>query len=285
MKTLVIGATGNIGKELVQQLHLQNLHPRIASRNPHKAKQLFPFIKEAVYFDFNQQDTFAKAVNGMEQIFMIAPHDNPTNSVRAFLKIAQEAGIQYIVLSTGRTTANIVGKPLYYVEQVVKESGLDYTIVRPGWFMQNFKNWIGGDAMLSESKFYLPAGESKTAFIDVRDIAAVAVRLLTNSAEHLGKIYELTSDEALTHDEVAHKIACALKQPVTYVALSDEAYIDKKMQEGWSNEKAKYTVMLYKIVRQTGKEAKVSKDVERILHRLPISFDEFVETYYGVHMV
>lgn len=280
MKILIVGATGNIGSEIIKQLAVQKIHPRIASRDITKAKKKFPKHEDFIAFDFERPETFEPALKSIDKVFCIAPHDNPATSVRAFLKAAQSSGIQHIIFSSGRTTATIEGKPLYQVEQLILESKTPSTIIRPGWFMQNFTSWIGGESILNEGKFYLPAGDSKTAFIDVRDIAAVAIRTLLEDG-HKGKIYELTSDEALSHSEVAQKIACALHQPVQYVALSDEDYIDKKVAEGWNLETAKHTVQLYQIVRNTGKEAKVSTDVEQVLHRLPISFDEFVETYYA----
>lgn len=279
MKILIIGATGNIGREVIKQLAVQQIFPRIASRDIAKAKKHFPNHTDFVTFDFTRADTFVEALTGIKKVFFIAPHNDPADSVALFLKAAQSSGIQHIVFSSGRTTATIEGKPLYQIEQLVQKSPLDSTIIRPGWFMQNFTSWIGGKSIEKEGKFHLPAGDTKTAFIDVRDIAAVIIRVLLEN-KHAGKIYELTSDEALSHHEVAHKIACTIHQPVQYVALSDEEYIDKKVAEGWKIETAKHTVQLYQIVRKTNKEAKVSPDVERVLHRLPISFDEFVEAYF-----
>lgn len=279
MQTLIIGATGNIGSEIIKQLAVRGMHPRIATRDLTKAQTQFSTQTNFVKFDFTRPETFASALTDMQKVFFIAPHDHPTESVTQLLEAAQQAGIQHLVFSSGRTTATIKGKPLYQVEQLVKNSGIPFTIIRPGWFMQNFLTWIGGESLKTDGKFYLPAGDSKTAFIDVRDIAAVAIRCLLEDG-HAEKIYELTSDEALNHHEVAQKIALQLHQPVQYVPLSDEEYIDRKIAEGWSIEAAKYVVMLYRIVRETGKEAIVSRDVEHVLHRLPISFDEFVEAHW-----
>ncbi|MFK7934661.1 MAG: SDR family oxidoreductase [Saprospiraceae bacterium] len=279
MQTLIIGATGNIGSEIIKQLAVRGLYPRIATRDLAKAKAQFTGNADLVEFDFNRTETFAAALKDIQKVFFIAPQDNPADSVEQFLKTAQDSDIQHVVFSSGRTTATIKGKPLYQIEQLVKNSELPYTIIRPGWFMQNFTSWIGEESIKAAGKFYLPAGDSQTAFIDVRDIAAVVVRCLLED-KHAGKVYELTSDEALSHDEVAQKIALHLHQPVQYIPLSDEDYIDKKVSEGWSIAAAKHVVMLYRIVRETGKEAIVSRDVEKVLQRLPISFDEFVEAYW-----
>ena len=280
MQTLIIGATGNIGSEIIKQLALRDLHPRIATRNIAKATTQFIENKELVEFNFSRPATFTPALTSIKKVFFIAPHDDPTASVQQFLTAAKQAGIQHLVFSSGRTTATVKGKPLYQVERLVENCGIPYTIIRPGWFMQNFTTWIGGESIKTEGKFYLPAGNSKTAFIDVRDIAAVAIRCLLEE-KHQGKVYELTSDEALDHQQVAQKIACQLHQPVQYVPLSDEDYIDQKVAAGWTVAAAKHVVVLYRIVRETDKEAIVSPDVERVLQRLPISFDEFVEDYWS----
>ncbi|MEL7021166.1 MAG: NmrA family NAD(P)-binding protein [Bacteroidota bacterium] len=279
MQTLIIGATGNIGSTITQQLAARQIYPRLSGRSVERVQALFPHHKDIVVLDFTQPATFATALAGVQRLFFIAPHRHPVESIRLFLQVAKEAGVERVIFSSGRTTADIKGTPLYHVEQLVRASGISYTIIRPGWFMQNFTGWIGHPDIDETGKFYLPAADSKTAFVDVRDIAAVAICCLLED-HHLGKVYELTSDEALDHHQVAHKIALRCHRPVQYVPLSDEAFIDYKLSKGWSSDLAKHTVMLYRIVRQTSKEAKVSRDVERVLHRLPISFDEFVETHW-----
>ena len=274
---LILGATGNIGSEIVRQAVARDVPVRAASRQPERARQGMPERTEVVKFDFSDSDTFAPALTGIHQLFLIAPHQQPVPSVRRLLDTALASDVRRIVMSSGRTTGDIAQKPLHRVEELVQKSGIAWTILRPGWFMQNFSGWIGGKTIPEQNAIYLPAGSSYTAFVDVRDIAAVALRTLLNSG-HDGKIYELTGEEALSHYEVAEKISAVARRPIHYHALSDGAFADKMRQLGWSEANIRHTLMLYELVR-TGKEAAVTDDVETILHRMPISFDEFAADY------
>lgn len=278
MKLLIVGSTGKIGTEIIYQLLAQNIHPVIATRSIEKARNKFGNTEHYVAFDFDQPKSFSIALKGIDKVFFIAPHKNPSASVKAFLEEAKAAGVQHITFSSGRTTGDIPNKPLYQVEQLVRQSGIPFTIIMPGWFMQNFCKWLGG-TIISEGKLFVPAADSKTAFVDVRDIAAVIIKTLTEEG-HAGKVYELTSDEALDHYEVAEKISAVAGKAVQYVPLSNENYITEMVKRGGTEAAANYVNMLFDIVK-TGKEAKVSSDVEEILHRLPISFEEFVHDYAG----
>ena len=279
MKLLIIGSTGKIGTEMVYQLLAKGIHPIIASRSIKKAQKKFGINEHYVAFDFEKPQTFPVALKGIDKVFFIAPHNNPSKSVQLFLEEAKAAHIQHITFSSGRTTGDIPGKPLFKVTELVRASGIPYTIIVPAWFMQNFCNWLGG-SIVSEDKIIIPAADAKMAFIDVRDIAAVAIKTLTEEG-HAGKTYELTSDEALDHYEVAEKISQVRGKPVQYIPLSNEDYVTEMLKRGGSEAAANYVNMLFDIVK-TGKEASVSEDLEQVLHRLPISFDEFVEDYVKV---
>lgn len=276
MKILVLGATGKIGAEITRQLITKNIRPTLGVRDISKAKKLFDNQADYRQFDFNQADSFASTLSGISHLFFIAGHSNPVPSIKRLLTEAQTAGIQHITFSSGRTTGDIEGKPLFEVENLVRANPISYTILRPGWFMQNFCNWLGAD-IKSEGKIIVPADDSKTAFIDVRDIAAVAIRTLTEKG-HDNKMYELTSDEAIDHAQVAQIIGNAAGYPVTYHSPSHKDYVTKTVTKGGSKEGAEYTAKLFDIVK-TGKEARVSTDVEEILHRLPISFEEFAADF------
>lgn len=276
MKILILGATGKIGTEVTRQLLTKNVRPTVGVRNIKKAKALFGDQVDYRLFDFDEFDTFTPTLSGISHLFFIAGHSNPVPSVQQLLRQAQEVGVQHITFSSGRTTGDIVGKPLFEVENLVRAHPIPYTILRPGWFMQNFCNWLGTD-IKSKGQLIVPADDSKTAFIDLRDIAAVAVKTLTEKG-HDNKMYELTSDEAIDHGQVAQIISKSAGISVEYRSPSHEDYVKGIVAQGGSKEGAEYAAKLFDIVK-TGKEAKVSPDVEKVLHRLPISFEEFAEDY------
>lgn len=279
MSILIIGATGNIGKETVNVLLEKGIQPVLGVRNPERAKQVLGDKPKYVSFDFDEPSTFRQALKGIERLFFIAPHHDPVPSVMTLLNLARIEGVEHIVFSSGRTTGDIAGKPLNKVELLVENCGLNYTIIRPGWFMQNFASWLG-TTIPSEGKFYLPAGSSKTAFIDVRDIGAVIATVLIESGHNEQK-YALTSDEAIDHFEVARLLSKATGKNIEYIAQDRATYIETMMARSWPETTAEYTAALYDIVL-TGKEEEISPDVERIIGRKPIRFEQFAEDHKSV---
>lgn len=279
MKILVIGATGNIGSEVFKKLAASGKPVVAGVRNPEDAvKQLKISTPEAYRrFDFNETGTWSGALSGVKKIFLVVPPGAASpEQIRLFFNQAKETGVEHVVFSSGRSTGDMAGSPLHTTESQVKNSEMGWTILRPGWFMQNFFNWVGF-TIPSEDAFYLPASDAQTAFIDVRDIAAAVVTILEEDG-HEGKIYELTGTEALTHFEVAQKISKAAGRTIRYVNLNEEEFTDAMLERGWTKQQADHTIFLYRIVR-TGKEAVISDDLEEILGRPGIDFQQFARDY------
>ncbi len=273
---LIIGATGKIGRNLVAECRSKSIPFRLAVRDQQKARLEFGDDVDSVLFDYDVQNTYAHALSGVDKLFFIAPSPDAPDQVEKLIDVMEDEGVRQMVFSSGRTTGDIPGKPLHQVENLVRQSRIHHTILRPGWFMQNFLNWIGL-TVLQEKKFYLPAGDAQTAFVDVRDIAAVACEVLTSECCH-GETLELTSEEALSHFEVARKISSVLGRRVRYVPLGEEEYLEKMKSLGWSENTAGKMTDLYRVVK-TGKEAEISGDIRKVLGRAPISFDTFLGDY------
>lgn len=276
MQILVIGATGNIGQETVKQLVESGIKPRVGVRDIEAARSKLGPQPTYVQFDFQDISTFKPALEGIDRLFFIAPHSDPVPSVLALLRMANVENVKQVIFSSGRTTGDIAGKPLNKVELLIQSHNIPWTIIRPGWFMQNFTSWLG-TTIKEEDRLYLPAGKSKTAFIDVRDIGAVLVKILTGTG-HEEKMYNLTSDEAIDHHEVVKLISEASNRTISYIPQEREEFVHTMVEKGWPEATAKYTLALYDIVC-TGKEEEISPDVEHILGRKPIRFAQFVEDY------
>ena len=274
---LIIGANGNIGSELVK-LYQAALRPyRVAVRSVDRFKVKQGEHSEVKYFDFDDPSTYQEVLLGIEAVFFIAPHRNPARSIKRWLAECQKVEIQHLIFSSGRTTGDVPGMPLNKVELLVKASGIPFTIIRPGWFMQNFISWIGG-TIKKEKAFYLPAGEARTSFVDVRDIAATVFQILRYPGEHIDKTYEITGGASLNHHEVAEKLSLVLSTDIKYVPLSDSEYVQKMVQYGWTKSAAEYTKDLYTFVK-SGKEDHVSTHVEHILGRPAMTFEGFTQDY------
>jgi uncharacterized protein YbjT (DUF2867 family) len=282
MKILVTGATGNVGSQVSIHLAKAGVPVVVGVRDVEKAKRYFAGFHnlppvEFQPFDYADPSTWYTALAGVGKIFLVVPPGTTDSSqVSLFFKTALDAGVLHLAFNSGRTTGDLDEEPLHVTEGLVRNSGIDWTIFRPGWFMQNFLNWVGF-TIPSENAFYLPAADAKTAFVDVRDIGACVAKALTDPG-HGGKLYELTSSEALTHYEVAQKISEVAGRTIRYVHLSDEEFIKEMVSRGWKQAAAEHTVFLYRIVR-TGKEAAISHAVEDLLSRKPIDFTQFAKDH------
>lgn len=221
---LVTGATGTVGSHVLAELAgraaRKDLNLRAAVRDLSK----FALVPGAdpVLFDYAKPETFPGALNGVDSVFMVAPFTpDGVEQAKAFIKAAKTAGVKQIVkLSVIRSVSEItVGRWHAAIDQALKDSGIAWTILLPGGFMQNF---LEGSAPRPDGTMCLPVGDAKAAFIDVPDIAAVAAKALTETG-HEGKEYTLTGPAAISHAEVAAEISKAAGRQIRFVDVPEEA--------------------------------------------------------------
>lgn len=275
MHILILAATGKIGTEIVNQFGDWNILPYVGVRDRDKARHRFGDRAQIVDFDFARPETWPGALKGTDRLFFIAPLGD-ASPVARMLDEARRAGVKKVVFSSGRTTGDVEGKPLHDAERAVRQCGIPYTILRPGWFMQNFSTWLV-DTIRREDQLLLPAGSAGTAFIDVRDIAAVAIRTLLENG-HNGNVYNLTSDRVHTHTEVVRLISEVTGRNISYRSLDEEEFIGAMTERGWTEDRARHTAALYRYVRE-GKEEEISGDVERILQRPPRQLEDYIDEH------
>lgn len=280
--TVLIGATGNIGRASLAAFRTAGFSGvlRAASRHPQRAAQRLPQPGlEWHFFDYAQPGSYAPLLKGAQALFFIAPQAEAVPAARRLLATAAEQGLQRVVYSSGRTTGDVPGRPMHTIEAAVRASGLAWTILRPGWFMQNFTGWLA-PSIGEQNAIRLPAGQARTAFVDVRDIGQVVARVLTETG-HAGQTYELTGPEAFDHREVAECISRASGSAVHYEAVGEEAFRQLARGWGWSDADIEDTLYLFRLVRE-GKEASPGPYVERLLGRPPRSLADFCREYAGL---
>ncbi len=271
----VIGATGTIGREILGLLEQKEVLVRAGSRSPDQYESRADSL-EWRRFDFADVASMKTFMNGLDTFFFVAPHHDPVPSVRHLLDVAAQQGVKEVVFSSGRTTGDVLGRPLHEVEELVKAGSFKWTLLRPGWFMQNFVDYL--DPVPLGNRIALPVGDARTAFVDVRDIGAVAAELLENGVLH-GRTLDLTSEEALDHKAVARLISRASGLKIRYEAVSEEAFAElAKVEWGWSDDEIELTIYLYRFVTD-GKEEETSPDIRAVLGRAPIRFEQFAQDY------
>lgn len=213
---LITGATGNIGRELVQRLSTAGHQVRILVRDAKKVAHLDPHIQRAVG-DLDAPETLDAALKGVNKVFLVTFE---THQDKNFIRATKNSGVQHIVkLSTLEANQPhlMVGRWHREREKLIEESDLSWTFLRPGMFMSNSIEWWA-ETIKTQGRIYFPGGKGRVAPVAPRDVATVAYNVLTQSG-HGGKTYELTGPELLTIDDMATIIGNSLGKPVKYISV------------------------------------------------------------------
>jgi len=226
---LVTGATGNIGSELVKQLIARSADVRVVTRDEKKVSHLNPAM-EAVIGDRQDPTVIKKALQGTDKVFLLPVLiDEKHEADRFLIHEAKRANVDHIVMiSSGvlrSNPKNPIGVLHREVELLIEESGIPWTVLRPGGFMSNaLRFWA--DTIKSLATVFNPTGDGKSAPIAPYDIAAVAAVALT-AAGHKGKTYDLTGSELLsTHDQV-NILSKVIGKPIQCIDIPAEVAAER----------------------------------------------------------
>jgi len=227
---------------------------------------------EWVRFDLERPQTFGAALSGVDRVFLVArPGDEaPERAAEPLLEEARRSGVIRVVALTAMGVERREDFGLRRVERLVESSGLEYTHLRPNWFMQVFSTGPLALAIRSTGEIRLPLADARISYIDTRDIAAVGAAVLVEPG-HSGRAYTLTGEEALDTEAVAGAIAGAAGRPVRYRPIGEEEARAAIVSAGLSAERAERLVGFHRLVR-AGWCAPVSEAVERVLGRPPLRF-------------
>jgi uncharacterized protein YbjT (DUF2867 family) len=278
---LVTGATGTVGSALIKRLSARGENVRAFVRNA-QHKISFPGV-EFVQGDFREPASFVAALEGVDRLFLLIPSSTEVEGQqKAFVDAAKKRKVRHIV-NLSQLGANKKSKGRFQryhgvVENYIRKSGLAFTFLRPNLFMQallKFRSTIS-----SQGALYAPAGEGRVSLVDVRDIAAVAERALSDPG-HQGKIYTITGPQALTHGEIAAELSEALGKPIRHVDISPEKMRDTLLSFGMPPWQVDGIIEDYEQYRN-GEAAEVTSAVKDVTGREPHTFAEFARDYIEV---
>lgn len=277
---LVTGATGNIGVELVKKLSKTGQLVRAFVRSGKQTQIIaLPGI-EFTEGDFGDPKTFTPALDNVDRVFLLIPSSSEVERQQHnFVDAAKQARVRHIVkLSQLGADTHAPGRFQRYhgaVESHILKSGIPFTFLRPNLFMQGLLNFRS--TISSQSAFYAPAGNAKVSIVDVRDIAAVAARVLIESG-HEGKTYNITGPEALTHAEMADQLSSAVGKPIKYLDVPSEAMRQALLGFGMPEWQADGLVEDYDHYRR-GEAAEVTSTVRDITGNDATRFSQFAKDY------
>jgi uncharacterized protein YbjT (DUF2867 family) len=257
--TLIIGGTGKTGRRIAARLSALDRPVRIGSRRGDPP------------FDWDDPATWLPALRGAAAVYVsYYPDVTFPGAVEAVSKLARVAvanGVRRIVFLSGRGEEEALR-----AEDEVRSAGAEWTIVRASWFAQNFSEHFLLQPVL-DGVIALPAGGVAEPFVDVEDIADVAVAALTEDG-HAGRVYEVTGPRLLTFADVANELTRALGRDVHYVPVSPEEYAAGATAHGVPPEEIGPLTELFTRVLD-GRNARVEDGVQRALGRPPRDFADY----------
>ena len=269
---LVTGATGNIGSELVKQLVAKGTPVRVITRDEKKVSHLDPAV-ERVIGDRHDPSVVRKAAQGADKVFMLAIlFDKNHGADRLLIEEAKQAGAgQMVMISSGtvRIETNAIGRLHREKEELIEQSGISWTFLRPGGFMSNSLQWA--ETIKSQSKVFNPMGKGKTSPISPYDIAGVAAVALT-SPGHEGKAYDLTGAELLSNPEQVEILSKVIGKPIDCVDIPVEVATERAIASGLPEALVKSLAELWVQVR-TEAYTFHTNEVERLTGRPAQTFE------------
>ena len=257
--TLVVGGTGKTGRRIVAGLKEKGVPVRVGSRSASPP------------FDWGNEAGWDVCLENVELAYITYAPDlaipGATDSIRAFVERAKRHGVKKLVLLSGRGEEEAQA-----CERIVQESGLEWTIVRASWFDQNFSEGAFIDMVLS-GQITLPAGSAKEPFVDVDDIAEVALAALIEPG-HSGEIYEVTGPRLMSFADVASDLSDATGRPVEYSQIPHDAFVGHIRESGAPEEVVWIMDYLFSTVLD-GRNSYVTDGVQRALGRPPKDFADY----------
>jgi uncharacterized protein YbjT (DUF2867 family) len=282
---LVTGASGNIGSEVVKELlsDAPDVSIKAAIHSSQNVKKVKSDARvKVIQIDYNESETVREALKGVDKLFLLTPDvPNAADFASNVVIEAKKAGIKQIVKQSvmrADLEADVGTMRLHrQVEKFIEQSGIPFTFLRPNEFMQNFINFHS-PSIKENNAFYLPLEDAKVSLVDVRDIAAVAVKSLIDEDKHKNKTYLITGPEALSYHEVAEILSNATGRKISYVNISEEE-ARAAMKEIGMNDWLINTVSELSEYFRKGKASEISPAVEEVTGNKPISFSEFANDY------
>jgi uncharacterized protein YbjT (DUF2867 family) len=274
---LVTGASGNVGKTVLQEVAKSGAKHRAMYRSAAEAAKA-PAGTETVIADFAKPETLSAALRGAEIVYLVcSPIPELVQLESNMIDACVSAGVKHVVQNSALGAGDYDKSfPSWHrkVEEKLKSTRLSWTILRPNSFHQNVVAFFA-PTIRTQGVFYNSMRDSKNSFLDVRDIAVVAARALAGG-EHSGKIYELNGPEAIDYTKLARKISKVAGREVKYVDIPMDAQRKALLEQGMPEWLVAALLDLQQFYL-SGEGGDTDGLLRRLLGRAPITMDEFLK--------
>lgn len=236
-RILITGATGNIGRQVIRFLLVQNADIEVVAgvRNINLAESVFPAHPQLRFttFDFEDARTHATALRDIDTVFLLRPpHLAQVNRYfKPLIERIRALGIQRILFLSvqGAEKSRVI--PHHRIENLIREAGLRFIFIRPSYFMQNLTTTLMED-IRTRREIILPAGDAEFNWVDVDNIGEVAAILITRFERFEGKIFEVTGSETVSFGDVTRIINARSGAEIKYRNVSPIRYFLIKKRQG-----------------------------------------------------
>ncbi|MEL6870259.1 MAG: NAD(P)H-binding protein [Pseudomonadota bacterium] len=257
--TLVLGGTGKTGRRVAERLNASGYRVRVGSRSAVPA------------FDWDNEKSWDACLDGVTAAYITYAPDlampGAADAIQAFTDLAKQRGVNRLVLLSGRGEEEAQA-----CEEIIKTSGLAWTIVRASWFNQNFSEGAFIDMVLNGA-ITLPASDQVEPFVDADDIADVVVAALTEDG-HDGQIYEVTGPRLMTIADVASDLSRVTGREIVYVDVPHDGFVSEVAKSGAPKDVVWMLDYLFSTVLD-GRNAHLTDGVQRALGRAPKDFADY----------
>lgn len=279
-KTLVVGATGNVGSGVLAALASKGANVRGLAHSEAGLAAIRKADAEPVFGELTEPSSLGDAFDGVDAAFIVTRGmENQVEMAGNAIEAAKRAGVRRIVRLSAfvpePALSTILGRQHQQIDEMVRTAGVPYTILRPPFFMQNILG--AAQTIASDGVMYWPFGDGRAGFVDVRDIVDVAVETLRSDA-HEGRTYTLTGPASISMHSVAKALTEALGKEVTYVDVPVESGVESLIAMGMPKFMATTYGELFVNLAKGGAD-RTTGHVEQVTGHPARSIDDFARDF------
>jgi len=274
---LITGASGSVGKAVLLEAIRRESKVRAMYRSKEEAAKA-PSGCQAVLADYADKHSLGKALDGVNFVYVVcSPIPQLVELESNMLVACKQAGVKHVVLNSALGGGDYPKSfPSWHrqVEDKLKSSGMSCTILRPNGFLQNIVTYNAA-SIRTQGAFYAAMGDAKVSYLDVGDIAVVAVKAL-RGGPHSGKTYELNGPEAISNEELAKRISKISGRTVNYVDIPESAQREAMLGMGMPEWQVTALLELQQYYKQGG-GAKTDGVLRSLIERAPVTLDQYLK--------